>query len=306
MLILGQMGIFFFMMLLGALARHQGIITVQNRKAFTALVVGFTTPALILSCDISRFISHDYSYIAYGAMVMVALQLAQNVTGLIFPRLTRTPAKERGVVNMLYSCTNTALLGIPLVASLFGDEAMVYMSFFVVVDTIMLYSYGIFVMGGRENRIPLKTILKNPCLISSIALMLLIGFKLTLPEYVRGALSMVGMASPPLAMMVIGASLADLGFKETVTDMRLMLFVVLKMIAVPVILMFCLAPLLNTPALQGVALIVLSAPSGVMVAMLATLYSPAGINSASKGISATTAVSALTIPLVAVICGMGV
>lgn len=304
MLIFSQMAVFFFLMMLGLIARACGFITAQNRKQLVSIVVFIATPAMILSCDIRTFIAHDYSYIAYGALVMVLIQMGQAITGLVFPPLLGIPrGGRRAVYNLLFFCTNTALLGIPMAASLFGDEAMVYMSLFAVLNTMLLYSYGIAVLGGSAGG-SFKEVVKNPNLYCCLILIVLILTKITLPDGIRDALSAAGQAAPPLAMMALGASLGDVRIREFVTDLRLIAFIVIKMLVVPVGLMLLMKPLFTQPSLEGVALIVLAAPCGVMVAMLSMLYRPEGTQEASKAISATTAVAVITIPVVALICGV--
>ena len=307
MLIFGQMAIFFFLMLLGLVARYCGFITASNRKQLVSIVVFIATPAMILSCDIRTFIQHDYSYIAWGAFVMVLVQLAQAATGLIFPPLLRVPkGGRRAVWNLLFLCTNTALLGIPMAASLFGDEAMVYMSLFAVINTLLLYSYGIAILGGSGGESSLKAVLKNPNLACCLILIVLILIKKPLPEWARHGLSAAGQAAPPLAMMALGATLGDVKFREVIRDVRLLAFLILKMLVVPIALMYLMRPLFTQSALEGVSLIVLAAPCGVMVSMLAVLYRPECAAEASEVISATTAVAVFTIPLVALACGITV
>jgi predicted permease len=306
MLIISQMAVFFFLMILGLIARACGFITEGNRKQLVSIVVFIATPAMILSCDIRTFIQHDYSYIAWGAAVMVLVQLAQALTGLIFPPLLRVPkGGRRAVWNLLFLCTNTALLGIPMAAALFGDEATVYMSLFAVINTMLLYSYGVAILGGSGNG-SLKAVLKNPNLACCMILIALILLKKPLPEWARHGLSVAGQAAPPLAMMALGATLWDVRVKEIFTDLRLLAFIILKMIAIPVFFMYLMKPLFTQHSLEGVSLIVLAAPCGVMVSMLSVLYRPECAAEASKVISATTAVAVFTIPLVALACGIAV
>lgn len=307
MLIFGQMAIFFFLMLLGLVARACGFITEQNRRQLVSIVVFIATPAMILSCDVRTFIQHDYSYIAWGAFVLVLVQLAQAVTGIVFPPLLRVPrGGRRAVWNLLFLCTNTALLGIPMASALFGDEAMVYMSLFAVINTLLLYSYGIAILGGSGGGSSLKAVLKNPNLACCLILIVLIIIRKPIPEWARHGLSAAGQAAPPLAMMALGATLGDVRPSEILKDARLLAFLVLKMLVIPIGLMYLMKPLFTQSALEGVALIVLAAPCGVMVAMLSVLYRPEGAAEASKVISATTAVAVFTIPLVALACGITV
>lgn len=305
MLILQQMAIFFFMLMLGAFARKGGIISVENRQVLTKIVVNITTPCMLLAVDISSVISEEFSVIAYGALVVTVLQLSQIASGFIAPWAMRFPKDQRGVINILFSCTNTLLLGIPLTAALYGNMALVYMSISLVISNTMVFSYGVIMIGGGRGSVSFRSLLTNPSFLASLGVIALIIFKIDLYPGIRGALNRVGNASPVLAMLVIGAELPDVKWKSVLTDLRLGLFVVVKMLVVPIIVLLLLKFMLTSRDLQGVGLVMLATPSGVMTAVLATLYNPKVVNFCAKCISLTTAVAVFTIPVVALVTGVG-
>ncbi|MCI6797497.1 MAG: AEC family transporter [Succinatimonas sp.] len=303
--ILSQMTIFFFLLMLGVAGRLLGIINETIRQALTKIVVNLVTPCMLLACDLSAVIAQDLSFIGYAMLVMLLIQFSQIVSGFVVPWLMRYPKKDRGTVNMLFTCTNILLLGIPLVGALYGDLAIVYMSIAIVFNNFLLFSYGIVMVGGGRDQISFKHLITNPSFISSLLLVIFILTGFELPSGVRDALGRGGAAAPVLAMMIVGSAVPEIKFKETLRDYRLMIFVVVKMLIVPAVLLWALQWSFSSREFEGVALVILAGPSGVMTAVLAALYNPTMVAPAARAVSLTTAAAVFTIPLVAVITGIG-
>lgn len=305
MLILEQMTIFFFMLLLGVIGKLIGIITPEIRQALTKIVVNIVTPCMILSCDLSSVIAEELSFIVYAMAVMILLQLLQVASGFLVPYLMRYPKEERGTVNMLFTCTNILLLGIPLVGALYGELAIVYMSIAIVFNNILLFSYGVIMIGGGRDKISFRQLAQNPSFISSMLLIVFIFAGFNMPELCRQGLSRAGAAAPVIAMMIVGSAVPEIKFKETLTDVRLMIFVLVKMLVVPAVLLLISKQILTSREFEGVALVSLAGPCGVMTAVLAALYNPKMITKAARAVSITTATAVFTIPLVALITRIG-
>lgn len=305
MLILEQMTIFFFMLMLGVAGKMIGIITPQIRQALTKIVVNIVTPCMILSCDLSSVLSEKMSFILYAMAVVVGIQLLQVASGFLVPWIMRYPKEQRGTVNMLFTCTNILLLGIPLVGALYGDLALVYMSIAIVFNNILLFSYGVLMIGGGRDKISFKQLAVNPSFISSMLLIVFIFAGFDMPDLCREGLSRAGAAAPVIAMMIVGSAVPEIKFKESIKDIRLMIFVVVKMIIVPAALLLLSQQFLTSREFEGVALVSLAGPCGVMTAVLAALYNPKMITMAARAVSITTAAAVFTIPFVALITGIG-
>ncbi len=305
MLILEQMSIFFFMLMLGVIGKWLKIVTPEIRQALTKIVVNIVTPCMILSCDISSVIAEDMSFILYAMAVMVGVQLAQVASGILVPIFMRYPKEQRGTVNLLFTCTNILLLGIPLVGSLYGNVALVYMSIAIVFNNILLFSYGVIVIGGGKDKVSFRALATNPSFISSLLLVVFIFSGFNMPELCRDGLSRAGAAAPVLAMIIVGSAVPEIDFKSSIRDVRLMIFVVVKMFIVPAVLLLAMQYFLTSRDFEGVALVSLAGPSGVMTAVLASLYNPKMIAMAARACSVTTAIAVFSIPLVALVTGIG-
>ncbi len=305
MLILEQMSIFFFMLMLGVIGKWLKIVTPEIRQSLTKIVVNIVTPCMIISCDISSVIAEDMSFILHAMAVMIGVQLAQVASGILVPILMRYPKEQRGTVNLLFSCTNILLLGIPLVGSLYGSVALVYMSIAIVFNNVMLFSYGVIVIGGGKDKVSFRALATNPSFISSVLLIVFIFAGFNMPDLCREGLSRAGAAAPVLAMIIVGSAVPEIDFKASIRDVRLMIFVAVKMFIVPAVLLLTMQIFLTSRDFEGVALVSIAGPSGVMTAVLASLYNPKMIAMAARACSVTTAIAVFSIPLVALVTGIG-
>ncbi len=101
-------------------------------------------------------------------------------------------------------------------------------------------------------------------------------------------------------MMVIGASLATINLKKLFTDLRLLLFSVIKLLVLPAVGVMVIRQFVDNEVILGVCLVMLATPVGSMTAMLAQQYD-GDYEMASKGVALTTILSVATIPLVSML-----
>ncbi|MBN9886301.1 AEC family transporter [Salipiger abyssi] len=115
-------------------------------------------------------------------------------------------------------CTgNTGFLGVPMLALLFGPEAVAPIILILSIDLIVFSSLlVILVTGAREGRMSLRIfrtvgvgLLKNPMIVSIVAGLLVSASELPLPGVATEFLTMLGNAATPCALFAIGASLAS-------------------------------------------------------------------------------------------------
>lgn len=88
------------------------------------------------------------------------------------------------------------------------------------------------------------------------------------------------------------------------TNVRLILFTLIKMIIVPIVILLILKQYINNGPLLGVSMMFLATLTGNLVAMLAALYNEENYIITTEGISFTTAFSIITIPIVSLITGI--
>ncbi|MBO6259076.1 MAG: AEC family transporter [Succinivibrio sp.] len=304
MVVFEQMAIFFLIMMLGYYVRSKNLITSHSHRQLTSLVVNFTAPLLILSCTLPDSSTLAKEQLLHGISVLCLLQVLMLASAVLLPILVRSSKDDAPVYNSMCVCTNIVFISMPVVLMIYGGEAMIYMAMFIVLNNIVFFSYNIFILThGRGERFNFKAAF-NPCLLSCLVLLFMMVFNLNLPIFLHKLFSTVGNISPALSMMLIGSAIYEISFRELFYDLRMWCFSVLKMIVVPIVIMYVIMAVTADRYLIGTCFVCVAAPSGVMVVMFTTLLRPGSLSVASRGISLTTTVSVLTIPLVGLACGI--
>ena len=101
-------------------------------------------------------------------------------------------------------------------------------------------------------------------------------------------------------MMVIGASMTSISLRELFTDVRLLLFSLIKLLLIPVLGMLLIRQVVTNEVICGVLMIMLATPVGSMTAMLAQEYD-GDYETASRGVTLTTLLSVITMPVVSLL-----
>ena len=123
------------------------------------------------------------------------------------------------------------------------------------------------------------------------------------PMFISSALDYLGALPTSLSMIVIGASLTEIPLKELFTDKRLLAFSALKLLVIPIAGLMAVKPFVREQDLLAVVMVMLATPVASMVVMIAQQHD-ADYRTAAKGLSLTTLLSVLTIPLVSLIMGI--
>jgi Predicted permeases len=279
----------------------------NNQQQISALVIKIAYPAIILSGVSGNAPRMQGEELLFSLVVALVVLVSAVILGKLVPYLLGYRRKYHGIINVMVVFTNIGFMGMPMIQGIYGSDALIYMTVFLIPFNILFYSYAIQSIqpvGEKKKRFQWKELVNvgmGACVLAVIVYFSGIHF----PYVLNVTIQMVGGLTAPLAMMLIGASLPDIPWKKLITEYRLMLFVLLKMLVFPSFVLLGLSHFVTNPILLSVALCALATPSGNMLAMLAALYNKESFLMATEGISLTTAVSVVTMPLVAWIVGIG-
>ncbi|MGI6535785.1 MAG: AEC family transporter [Eggerthellaceae bacterium] len=306
MAVLQQMLIFGILIVVGLFARRFGMITQNNQQQLSSLVVNVTYPALILSSALSAGERLDNGALLTALGATVALIALALVAGWLLPIVLRYPRERRSIFTLMTVFTNIGFMGVPMIRGLYGNDALIYMTIFLIPFNLMFYAYAIPKLQGKIGK---KGAFKPRDLLNAgmVSCALAIVFYLAnipVPEFVSSAVDMVGSMTAPLGMMLLGSFLTDVNWKTLATDVRIWLFTGIKMFVVPVVIVWILSFFIQDRILLAVCLAAIATPSGNVLALLANLYNPALADDAVKGIALTTVVSLVSMTACFMVLGL--
>ena len=310
MVLLQQMMVLFLIMMVGFLCRRIGLINAEGSRILSAIVVNVANPACILSSVVNTESTIPGSDLALTFGLAIGTYAVLLLLAEIVPRVLRIPKERRGVYKVMVVFSNIGFMGFPLLAAMYGSEAVLYASIFTLPYNILIYTYGISMLETateeekrkEKKSIPWKKIF-NIGVVACIIAIILYFVRPTVPIFFEDAIDRLGSLTAPLSMLVIGDAMANMKPKELFADKKLMLFTVIKLLLLPIIGMTFINQLGLSPMLTGVCLVMLATPVGSMTAMLAA---GSGENAAiaSKGVAVTTLFSVVTMPIVSMISGV--
>ena len=220
---------------------------------------------------------------------------------IICVHLLRLPRADWGTYKYMIIFGNIGFMGFPVITAIFGAKALVYAVIMNIVFNLLVFSYGIkLITDGQENAgsFTWRKLINMP-LISSALTLVLFFLHIKLPAVVNTALFTMGDATTPMAMLILGCTIAEMPLRELFDEWRVYVFTAIKLLLMPVLvfLLLHLLPGFDAGSLLGKVLVVLSSvPVATNATMLSIEYG--GNNKlVAQGIFFSTIFSVLTIPL---------
>ena len=168
--------------LIGFICGKTGLIDGDTNKRLSNLSLLVVNPLLIFvsyQLPYSGDIAVNLGIIFIFSVFAFVIQLG---AALLLVRKKDNP--NVGVERMSLAFSNNGYIGIPLVQGVFGAEGVIYMTMFVTVFNIVLWTVGVLFMTGKTS---FRQAVKNLC--SPAIFTVLLGlafffFRITLPEII--------------------------------------------------------------------------------------------------------------------------
>lgn len=298
--ILNQMGVIFLLIMTGFLLKRKGIVKFEENRLLSTLIVNVFNPALIISGVLGDEETATFKEMMQVTLLAVIIYIILIMIGLIYPKLTKIPKKIHVISNLMILFSNIGFMGIPVLGGIYGKEAILYITIFLIPFNILVYTYGIFLLtkdikSGRE-KFQIKKIF-NIGVLACITAIVIFVFGIKLPKFVVSTIDYLGNVTIPLSMISIGISLGEARLKEVFSDIQLYKIAVLKLLILPITLVFLIRPFIENPVILGVCVILAGMPIGNISALLANEYN-LDSDLPTRGIVLTTLLSLITLPIV--------
>jgi predicted permease len=261
------------------------------------LLLAVVAPAAIIaSASSSRYSPRLAADLGMAAAV-AAIYFAVAWAGLApASRLLPLPRDERHMMVNLAVMPNTGFVGFPVAYELFGPQGLLCAAAIDLVYNLVAYTVGLrWLTSSHPPR--LRVMLRNPPLLASICAIVLFFSPVRLPAVVTEAIAMVGAMMTPLAMMILGISLAESYLPDLWRNTWGYLACALRLVALPAAVWAGLW-LAGVGGLAArVAVVSLAMPSGTLNAILGGRYA-VGYRLAVHTVVQSNVLMFLTLPMV--------
>ena len=256
-----------------------------------------------MQMDFSAAVLKDSGYMMAAAMVVFAMTA---VVTLVLSKLLRLDNSKRYITAFMLLFGNTGFIGIPVIRALYGTEAVFFAAILEMVNDVVIFTIGMMLIqmsAGAKLRLEPKLFL-NPGLIGVIVGLLLFLLDIRLPEVIGGAVEMVGDATTPLTMFLIGYQLGGLKAKEILKDASIYVISFTKLLIVPVLALIVLRVAVGDfSLLEKVLIMSFAMPAGSVSVIFSQQYR-GETAFATKTVLLSTLFSIVTIPVFAVMMEM--
>ena len=204
----------FALIVLGYVLGWRQWLTTESAAGLATITFKLFMPTLLFAGIAKASLAEGLSPMLLLAYYLPVLLVFVVVNVLAhWRRGTATP------LGLVAAFSNNVLVGIPLIASLMGNDGLLYVFAILVFHSLTLFSlHSFYTAFGSQERVDGRALLKNlanPMIIGLGLGALLNVSALPVPESLWRAITWLGQAALPCALIVLGASLSRYRLRPT-------------------------------------------------------------------------------------------
>lgn len=289
-----QMLALLIMIGIGYYLAKTGMLDAHTNSQMSKMIVNVFNPLLVLSGAAEAVGQISLDMLGLVGLIAAGMFLFFILAGMVLSPFFDKEKGQRKIFQMMFVFSNLGFIGIPVVTSILGAQYVVYVTEFMLIYSLVFYTYGITLMNGKFSLSSLKE-MANPGTIFGVAALGIIIFEIQLPDFVKTAIAYMGGIASPMALAAVGFALAHSDFRQIFGQLRLYVFAAVKLLALP-LLMLPILKIFAPGELAAVCMIMFGMPVGNMPLILGNQK---GIDGAtcSAAIILTTVLCVITIPV---------
>ena len=290
----------FVLGLAGFILVKKRILSSAGLDGLTDFFIGLVFPALIFSQIVREF---DFKAVGHWWLFPL-LSLGVTALGLFVGygfSFNLKDAYTRREFIALSGFQNSGYLPLVLLKGILPapqlGPMLIYLFLFLLGFNLVIWSWGVYFLSARPASFSWASLFSPPV----IAVILGLGFVILkigrfIPQFILLPIEMLGNCSFPLAMVVVGASLAQLYNKQELDLRNIIKLSLIKLCVLPLLGLLFLS-LVRLPYLIGLLIILeLAVPSATNLAIITRKYARQE-KIVSQGIFFTHILSLITLPL---------
>lgn len=303
-LVIEKVAMLFLVLICGFYAMRRGFLFDNTPRALSLFLVNVTQPALIVA---SFNMEYSAEKIQTGFLVLL-FSVIIHLCICVIARLVFWKVRDPDSSHVYQCCLifgNCSFLGFPVLNAIFGEGAGVfYGTFYCIMFNVLNFTYGIHLLRrGRGEKPKWYRAILNPGVLSTIVGLAIYLLQIPLPSVINTTLSTVGDMTFPVSMVIVGALLAKMKLPALFKNGKLYLFVLIKSILWPALLIgiFYLLGLRGEIAVLCVTMA--AVPSAASNTIFAETYESDSAL-AAQNVGMTTLFSVLTLPAMVILASL--
>lgn len=312
--VLGAVLPLFLIMAVGAAVRRLGILDEQADRSMLNLCVHLLLPCLILDHVIASEALRQPGNLLLSPLIGFVATAGSLVLAALAARMWRLEANAARTFRFIAGIYNYGYIPVPLVAALYGANALTVLFLFNLGTETAFWIVGFAAFMGHSPLGDWRRVLTTPvrAVIIGVAVNLITArFGLRLDEatlesaawgwpvkVVLDAVNVIGLCSIPVALLVIGATLADFWneFRASAGAGVMALGIVVRNLVCPLAFVLLAMALPVSRELKETLVVQAAMPAGLFPLLL-TRHNGGSTAVALQVIFATSAAALITLPL---------
>ncbi len=293
--ILNQTIIMLILIAVGVLCAKLKIISSDTNRELSKFVLQVVNPVVI-------FMSYQKEYearLVKNLLLTFALSVLAFAVILavayIFVRTKEGRHTEVERFSSIYS--NCAFMGIPLMSALFGDEGVFYLTAFITVFNLVVWTHGVITISGEKNMKEVVKVFYSPTMIAIVLGILTFFLKIRLPAVPESALNFIKEINTPMAMIVSGVTISATNVPKLLKNSRLYFICLVKLIIIPAVLALVMSLFSVDEEVRMTIIVATASPPAAMCTLFCIKYNKNSVY-ASEIFTAGTILSVLTLPMI--------
>ena len=205
----------FAILVVGYIAGRLGYMGGEFDKKLSSLVINFTCPSLILSSAMSGELPDRRLILPLLGISTLTYMILAGMA-LFLPRYLTNKKDNEGIVGFALMFGNVGFMGYPVVASIFGHQAVFYAAVLNVINTFAVFTIGTILIEGDlgDKKHFQKKVLYSTPMLSAYLAMLIVALGIdNIPGLISQPLTMIGNITVPAALLIIGSSMSQLSLR---------------------------------------------------------------------------------------------
>ena len=265
----------FVIVIVGYVAGKLGYLGGDFDRQLSRLVINITCPALILSSSMTGELP-DRRFILPLLLISIVTYIILTGAAFLLPRYMTKRKEDRGAIGFALMFGNVGFMGYPVVASIFGHEAVFYAAVLNVVNTFTVFTIGTILITGSSNiegkRFEKKVLYSTPMLAAYLT-MLIVALEINnIPGFICQSLTMLGNITVPAALLIIGSSMSQLPIRSLLGNTTVYLTTVLRLALLPLAVYYLTSLMGFSPMVVNINTVVIAMPVATYGTILCLKY----------------------------------
>jgi len=289
-----QIVIMFLIILIGVICFKTKLIDKETNKKLSGILLMLVNPLLI-------FISYQRDFSAellQGLLISILLAFFTHMFGIIASYLLlRGKGQDVPLERFSSIYSNCGFMGIPLINGIYGKEGVFYITAYLTIFNILIWTHGVIMMIGKQERKVMIKTLVSPTIIAVVLGFLLFLMQIRVPNNLFESFDYVASMNTPLAMIIAGVTIGQTNIMKIFGKLRIYLVAFIKLLLIPATLLFIYSRFPVGDAVLTTAILAASCPTAATGMLFAIRYDKNDLY-ASEIFAITTMFSLVTIPLI--------